>query len=419
VCHAGFLLTGDWQENPEVVRVAGAARCAAGIRETALHPALIAVFAAACGLVVANIYYAQPLIGLIASELGLHAGLAGLIVALTQLGYGAGLLFVVPLSDRFENRRLIVLALGGVVLGLIGIALSDSMLTFLMGSFVVGISAVATQILVPFASYLAPAESRGRVVGIIMGGLVGGIMLARPFSSYVAAELGWRAVFILSACVMLMLIVVLRRVLPERWPAVHLDYRDIMGSLPGLIARTPVLRRRAFYQGMLFASFNMFWTASPLLLAREFGLGQRAIALFTLAGAAGALAAPIAGRLADRGQTRTATGLALAATVLAFAISGASGRTHSLALLVTAALLLDAAVQINQVLGLRCIYMLAPELRGRLNGLYLAFIFLCGAVGSMLASTVYIFGGWTALATVGAVFCLAALVFYATELRGR
>lgn len=404
----------NWQDDSAILRSTGDPHHAA-IPETGPHPSLIAVFAAACGLTVANIFYAQPLIALIAPELGLRGGLAGLVIALTQLGYGAGLLFVVPLSDRFENRRLIVLALGGLVSGLICIALSDSMLTFLVASFLVGVSAVATQILVPFASQLAPAESRGRVVGIVMGGLLTGIMLARPFASFVAAHLGWRAVFVISACLMLVLIVVLLRVLPARRPDVQLNYRGIIQSLPGLIARTPVLRRRAFYQGMLFAAFNVFWTGSPLLLAHEFGFAHTGIALFTLAGAGGALAAPIAGRLADRGLTRPATGFALAGTVLAFVMSAASAHVHSVLLLVAAALLLDAVVQVNGVLSLRSIYMLAPELRGRLNGLFLSFVFLCGAVSSVLAAAVYVSGGWIALAAVGAIFGMAALAVYVTE----
>jgi predicted MFS family arabinose efflux permease len=336
---------------------------------------------------------------------------------LTQLGYGAGLLFVVPLSDRFENRRLVVLALSGVVLGLLGIALSDSMLTFLIASFVVGVSAVATQILVPFASHLVPSESRGRVVGIVMSGVLGGIMLARPFSSFVAAELGWRAVFCVSAGVMLVLIVILHRLLPQRRPAASLDYRTILQSLPGIIARTPILRRRAVYQGLLFASFNVFWTGSPLLLAHQFHMGQRGIALFSLAGAAGALAAPIAGRLADRGLTRIATASALSATGLAFVVSGVAVHVYSLLVLVAAALLLDAAVQVNQVLSLRSIYMLAPELRGRLNGLFMSFVFLCGAMGSVLASALYLAAGWVALAAAGSAMALLALAFHATEPR--
>ena len=191
----------------------------------------VGIFAVASGLAVANIYYSQPLIGLIAPALGLHPGLAGLIVTLIQLGYGAGLLLVVPLSDVSENRRLVLCALGAVVLGSLGIALSDSAVTFMVASFVVGVFSVATQILVPFASHLAPETSRGKVVGTVMAGLLGGIMLARPFSSYIAATLGWRAVFYISAGMMLALLMLLRRVLPQRQPNSTLTYSQILRKL--------------------------------------------------------------------------------------------------------------------------------------------------------------------------------------------
>lgn len=248
-----------------------------------------------------------------------------------------------------------------------------------------------------------------------MAGLLGGIMLARPFSSYIAATLGWRAVFYLSAGMIVALL--LRRVLPQRQPNSTLSYSQILRSLPGLVARTPVLRRRAFYQGMMFAGFNLFWTGSPLLLASEFGLDHRGIALFALAGAAGALSAPLAGRLADRGFTRPATGWALVAAVFAFALAIEARLIHSLWLLVLAAVILDAAVQVCQVLSLRRIYMLAPELRGRLNGLFIAFVFLCGAAGSGLAAAVYTSRGWTTLAVLGAMCVGAALAQFGTEMR--
>jgi MFS family permease len=166
---------------------------------------------------------------------------------------------------------------------------------------------------------------------------------------------------------------------------------------------------------MMFAGFNVFWTASPLLLVDEFGLDHRRIALFTLAGAAGALSAPIAGRLADRGLTRPVTGCALVSAVIAFAIAIEAGRSRSLTLLVIAALLLDAAVQVCQVLSLRSIYMLAPELRGRLNGLFMSFVFLCGAAGSGLAAAVYTFRGWSILAGLGALFGVAAIAQFTRE----
>ncbi|NYF22372.1 putative MFS family arabinose efflux permease [Xanthomonas sp. JAI131] len=382
-----------------------------------LSSGLIALFAAACGLAVANIYFSQPLIGIIAPELRLHAGLAGLIVALTQLGYGAGLLLLVPLADVAENRRLAILLLGGVVLGLLGIGLSQSATGFLIGSFVVGVCAVATQILVPFASHLAPEASRGRVVGTVMGGLLAGIMLARPFSSFVAASLGWRAVFFLSAGMMLLLMAVLRWRLPQRRPAQRASYAAVLASLPRLYAATPLLRRRAFYQGMMFAAFNVFWTGSPLLLAQSFGMDQRHIALFALAGAAGALVAPLAGRMADRGWTRPATGWALAAAALSFGIGAWAAHAHALLWLVIAALVLDAAVQVCQVLSLRSIYMLAPEQRGRLNGLFMTSVFVCGAAGSLLAAAVFAYAGWPGLSLLGAGFGTAALLFYFSEFR--
>lgn len=382
-----------------------------------LSSSLALLFAVACGLCVANIYFAQPLLGPIADALQLPPGLAGLIMTLTQLGYGAGLLLLVPLADVMENRRLIVFAMGGAVLGLAGIALSNSAASFLAASFVVGGCAVAAQVLVPLASHLVPEATRGKVVGNIMAGLLGGIMLARPFSSIVAAAFGWRAVFWISAVLMTAVALVLWRALPERRPHGAGGYARTMASLPGILRRTPPLRRRAFYQGMMFAAFQAFWTAVPLLLAREFGLGQAGIAAFALAGAAGALAAPWSGRLADAGLTRPATGAAMLCVLVSFILGAVSVHFHSLAGLVVAAVLLDGAVQLCQVLSLRTLFLLAPELRGRINGLFMTLIFLCAAAASGLAAAVYTFHGWGGLSLLGATFAVAALAFYATELR--
>ena len=337
----------------------------------ALSTGLTLLFAVGCGLCVANIYFAPPLIGPIAATLQMHAGLAGLIMTLTQLGYGAGLLFLVPLADVVENRRLILAAMAGAVAGLVGIALSNSAATFLAASFLVGTCAVAAQVLVPLASHLVADATRGKVVGNIMAGLLAGIMLARPFSSLVASAFGWRAVFAVSALLMAGLAGVLWRALPRRRPHGSIGYARTLASLPGIVRRTPLLRRRALYQGLLFSGFQAFWTAVPLALAHEFGLGQGGIALFALAGAAGALVAPWAGRLADRGRTQPATGAAIGVALLSFGVAALGFRFHSLAALVAAAVLLDGAVQLCNVLSLRSLYMLAPELRGRLNGLFL------------------------------------------------
>jgi len=382
-----------------------------------LSPRLTLVFAIASGFSVANIYYAQPLIGLIAPALHLPATLAGLIMTLVQLGYGAGLLLLVPLADVMENRKLIGLLLGGMVLGLLGTAASTSAATFLVAAFMVGVCATAAQILLPFASHLAPEASRGKVVGNVMGGLLTGVMLARPFASFVAATLGWRAIFLISAGATLLLIGVLLRVLPQRRPDSGHSYKRILLSLGGLLRDTPLLRRRAFYQGMMFAAFHVFWTGSPLLLTHAFGYGQQGIALFALAGAAGALAAPWAGRMADRGLTRRVTGLAMASVVFAFGLTALATALHSIALLVLAALLLDAAVQTCGVLSLRSLYMMAPQLRGRLNGLFMTSIFICGAFASGLSAALYVLHGWNALAGLGTAFGVLALLVYASEFR--
>jgi predicted MFS family arabinose efflux permease len=378
-------------------------------------PGLISLFSIACGFTVAVIYYAQPLIGLIAPALGLRPELAGLVMTLTQAGYGLGLLLVVPMADVFENRRLVAWALCGGTLGLFGIAAASSATMFLSASIVVGVCAVATQVLLPFASHLAPAASRGRVVGQVMGGLLAGIMLARPFSSFVAALFGWRMVFIISGVIQLALVVILLRRLPQRRPDAGMKYGEILGSMSGLLLRTPVLRRRALYQGAMFAAFNVFWTGTPLLLIRAFGMSLHGVALFSFIGAAGALAAPLAGRLADRGLTRPFTGIALAAAGIAFVLAAYAAARHSVIILAIAGVLLDAAVQMCQVLGLRSIYMLQPELRSRLNGLYMAWIFGCGAVASGVAVAVYQLAGWNALSCVGAAFAAAGLLYYATE----
>jgi len=383
----------------------------------ALSTGLTLLFAVACGLCVANIYFAQPLIGPIAATLQMHAGLAGLIMTLTQLGYGAGLLFLVPLADVVENRRLILAAMAGAVVGLVGIALSNSAVAFLAASFLVGTCAVAAQVLVPLASHLVADATRGKVVGNIMAGLLAGIMLARPFSSLVASAFGWRAVFAVSALLMAVLAGVLWRALPRRHPHGSIGYARTLASLPGIVRRTPLLRRRALYQGLLFSAFQAFWTAVPLALAHEFGLGQGGIALFALAGAAGALVAPWAGRLADRGHTQPATGAAIGVALLSFGVAALGFRFHSMAALVAAAVLLDGAVQLCNVLSLRSLYIMAPELRGRLNGLFLTFIFLCAAVASALAAAVYTFHGWGALCALGAGFGGVGLLYYGTEFR--
>ena len=382
-----------------------------------LTRAMVLLFAFCCGAIVANLYYAQPIVELIAPDLGLSASSASLIVSLTQVGYALGLLFLVPLSDLIENRRLMIATAVVAAASLLGAATMEHANGFLLVSLIVGFSSVSVQMLIPLAAHLAPEQSRGQVVGNIMSGLLLGILLARPLSSLVADHFGWRAVFMYAAVVMLTIIAVLALTIPRRVPDHKASYGQLLKSLVTLMGRHAVLRQRALYQGLLFAAFSLFWTAVPVELARHYGLSQSQIALFALVGAIGAIAAPIAGRLADAGLTQRASLIALMLAPVAFLL-GLSKPGYSVIGLAITGVLLDFAVQMSMVLGQRAIYALDPASRGRLNALYMTSIFVGGAIGSALASGLYERHGWEGVIALGAGLpVLALLVFVLINLK--
>lgn len=375
------------------------------------------LLAIACGVIVANLYYAQPLVGPISIDTHLPLSSAGLIVTLTQIGYVAGLLFIVPLCDLIENRRLVSASLVVVICALGAAAFTHNALLFLIASMFIGLGSVATQILVPYAAHLATEEQRGQAVGNVMSGLLLGIMLARPIASFVADIWGWQAIFIFSATITTVLAISLAFILPKRTPSPTMNYADLMISLWSLFKTKAVLRRRAFYQACLFGSFSLFWTVIPLWLTSHFHLSQQGIALFALAGVSGAIAAPIAGRLADKGWTKRLTGLAIISAILSYLLTHIVDDSSSiaLALLVVAAITLDMAVSGNLVLGQRAIYSLGNEIRGRVNAIFMALFFIGGAIGSALGGWGYAYGGWMFASILGLSMPILALLYYFTE----
>ena len=376
---------------------------------------MVFLFACACGIVVANLYYAQPLIALISPEIGLSESAASLIVTLTQLGYCIGLVLLVPLGDLIENRKLVIFTICAAILALFIAMLAPTASWFLFSAFMIGIGSVAVQMLLPIAAHITPEHRRGRTIGNIMSGLMLGIMLARPFSSLVADFFGWRTVFGVSATLLIVLAVILWFLLPIRKPQSNHHYFSLIASLWTLLRETPILQRRAIYQAALFASFTLFWTMTPILLAGPlFQFSQQDIALFTLAGAIGVIAAPIAGRMADSGHTKIGTGFSIASVAVAFLLAQIGGH-GSLVALVMAGILLDLGVQSNTVLGQRTIYLLGADVRSRLNGLYIAIFFAGGAIGSAIASIAYVYGGWSLVAWIGFAFPIMALMFFFTE----
>lgn len=386
---------------------------------SSLSRGLVVLLATAVGVTAANLYYAQPLVAMISRALGLAPEAAGLVVTLTQAGYGLGVLLIVPLGDIVENRRLILTMIGMTVLGLLGLSFSTSLLPYFAAAFFTGLGASTVQIIVPYAAHFVSEEKRGQIVGTLMSGLMLGIMLSRPTASFLTDLFSWHAVFLTSAGLMVLLGVTLSQKLPLRQPTNKgLRYLQLLRSMLDLFLKTPLLRRRSAYQALVFGAFCLFWTASPLLLAGpDFHFSQIQIALFALVGVAGAVSAPFAGRAADRGLGQKATAIALTGAALSFLLSliFPAGSMTSLVALVAAAILLDAGVSANLVLGQRAIFSLQPENRGRLNALYIATIFVGGASGSALGAWAFAHGGWWLTSWFGFCLPVAALLYFATE----
>jgi predicted MFS family arabinose efflux permease len=340
-----------------------------------------------------------------------RSSVATTVVTVTQLGYAVGLALLLPLGDLLENRSLASRTLIATAVALAGAALAPSFGVFLVLAALTGLTSVVVQILVPLAAHLAPADQRGRFVGQVMSGLLLGILLARTVSSLVSAVLGWQAIFAFSAVAMLVVSFALVRVLPQRKPERPGSYGTLLRSVVTIARAEPVLRRRAACQALMFASFTAFWTAISFELEDHHGFTQTEVGLFALVGAAGALAAPLAGRLGDRGYGRIGSGLALALGVAAMLLAAVG--SSSLVLLALSGILLDLAVQSHQVLSQRVVYGLRPDARARVNTVFMCSIFIAGAAASALTGWLHDVGGWSTVALVAAAFPAVALALWA------
>ncbi|KAA0997332.1 MFS transporter [Paraburkholderia panacisoli] len=379
------------------------------------------VLAAACGMVAANVYYAQPLTGLISAAFGMPHESTGLFVTLPLAGYGIGLLTIVPLGDLFENRRLALTLVGAEMLCTLALSLTTIPTIYLGIAFLTGLLASVVQLFVPYVTYLVPKEDHSRAVGRAISGLMLGVMLARPVASMIASVWSWREVFRFSSVLMGALMIGLHFVLPPRSPAQPPTYGSLLRSLGGIFAGTELLRRRGLYHAAIFGSFSIFWTAVPLWLSSpKFGLSQKGIAWVALAGVAGAIAPPIAGRIADKGFTQAGTAGAMLLASASFLVSDLAfvSSNLSLTIVIVSAVLLDSAVSANLLLSQRAIYSLGSEQRSRLNGLFMATFFAGGAVSSALSGWVFARSGWTGVSILGMLLPLVALLYFATERRG-
>lgn len=376
-----------------------------------LSPALIVLMSIATGLAVASNYYAQPLLDTIARNFSLSASLAGFIVTAAQLGYAAGLLFLVPLGDMFERRRLIVsmtlLAAGGMLIT----ASSQSLAMMILGTALTGLFSVVAQILVPLAATLASPEKRGKVVGTIMSGLLLGILLARTVAGLLANLGGWRTVFWVAAVLMALMALALWRGLPQMKSETHLNYPQLLGSVFSMFISDKILRTRAVLGCLTFANFSILWTSMAFLLAAPpFNYSDGTIGLFGLAGAAGALGARPAGGFADKGQSHLTTTFGLLLLLLSW-LAIWFGHTSVLALIIDI-LVLDLTVQGVHITNQTVIYRIYPDARNRLTAGYMTSYFIGGAAGSLISASAWQHAGWAGVCLAGATIALVNLLVW-------
>ncbi len=373
-------------------------------------------FAAAAGLAVANVYYAPPLLEDMAGEFGMSHATMGIVTTVTQIGYGLGLVFVVPLGDRLNRRRLIGVQSLLSALALVAVALAPAAAALLAGMAAVGVLAVLTQVLVAHSASLADPADRGRIVGVVTSGIVMGILLARAVAGAMADLAGWRSVYLLSATATLVMAGLLSRTLPRSFtPPPRISYPRLIGSTFRLFAEVPMLRSRAVLALLIFMALNVLLTPMVLpLAAPPFSLSTTEIGLFGLAGAAGALGAARAGRLSLHAQRTTGIGLG----IMLASWGPIALLPQSLWGLIVGVIALDFGLQSVHVANQSLIYRVRPEAQSRLTAGYMLFYSIGSATGAIASTVVHASAGWAGVCVLGAAVTLIALLFWAFTHKG-
>ncbi|WP_219921413.1 MFS transporter [Rufibacter sp. XAAS-G3-1] len=374
------------------------------------------VMTIATGMVVANLYYNQPLLGKISATFHVSEASAGSLAMLTQIGYAVGMLFIIPLGDMLRRKRLIMVDFAAIIIALLLAAFAVNIESLMVASFLIGATSVVPQLLVPMAAHLAKPEARGRTVGFVMSGLLIGILLSRTISGYVGAHWGWRAMFYIAAGMMLVLWAALYFLLPEVHPHFKGTYKNLMKSLLHLIRDQPMLRLVSLRGALCYACFGAFWTTLVFLLEEPpFNAGSDVAGLFGLVGAAGALAASFMGRLSDKGNGFMVTSITIGLLVLSFVVFGFSG--SSIFGLVIGVILMDLGVQATHISNQTFIFSLLPEARNRLNTVYMVTYFVGGASGTFIASHAWHLWKWNGVVAVGLILSSLALAVHLLFMR--
>jgi predicted MFS family arabinose efflux permease len=379
---------------------------------------MVLLLATGTGLGVASLYYSQPMLGVLGAEIGggqaTSSQAIGFVPTMTQLGYALGILLLAPLGDRYDRRRIILAKAAALCVALLLAGASPTVGVLLVASLAIGLAATMAQDIVPAAATLAPDAHRGKVVGSVMTGLLLGILLSRVVSGFVAEHFGWRTMFIAAAAAIALLGVALWRGLPRLKPTTHLAYRALLGSLGKLWLKHGALRRAALSQGLLSVGFSAFWSTLAVMLHGEpFHLGSSAAGAFGLAGAAGALAAPLAGRMADRRGPELVTRVGAGLVLVSFAVMGLMPFVPpqaQLGLLVASAIGFDLGIQVALIAHQTIVYGIDPGARSRLNAVLFTTVFIGMATGSALGSLALAHWGWMAVTALSAGAAALALV---------
>lgn len=371
------------------------------------------VMTIATGMVVANIYYNQPLLADISKDFNVSEAQGGMLAMLTQFGYAAGMLFTVPLGDMLERKRLIMLEFLMTIVALLLAAFSPSIHILMFACFLIGAFSVIPQLIVPMAAHLSDPAQRGKTIGFVMSGLLIGILLSRTVSGYIGAHLGWRAMFLIAAVLMLILWVALYFLLPKVYPEYTGSYKELMKSLLDLIREEPLLRIAAIRGALCYACFSGFWTTLIFLLKEpQYHSGSEAAGAFGLVGAFGAIAASQMGRLSDKGDSQKLTAISILLVVFSYIIFGFS--TSNMFLLIAGVIIMDMGVQATHISNQAVIFSLRPEARSRLNTVYMVTYFIGGAAGTFFASQAWHFYKWKGVVSMGIFLSVLSFIIHIT-----
>lgn len=365
----------------------------------------------ATGMVVANIYYNQPLLADISRDFKVSEAQCGMLAMLTQSGYAAGMLFTVPLGDMLERKRLIMFEFFMTIVALLLAAWSPSIHVLMFASFLIGAFSIIPQLIVPMAAHLSDPGQRGKTIGFVMSGLLIGILLSRTVSGYIGAHLGWRAMFLIAAGLMTILWIALYFLLPEVHPEYSGSYKELMKSLVDLIKEEPLLRISAIRGALCYACFSGFLTTLVFLLKEPpYHSGSEVAGAFGLVGAFGALAASQMGRLSDKGNGQRLTAYSILLVIISYIVFGFSA--SNMVLLVAGVILMDMGVQATHIANQAAIFSLRPEARNRLNTVYMVTYFIGGAAGTFLASQAWHVYKWNGVVMMGIILSVLSLIIH-------